>query len=164
MNLIVAVDNNWGIGNKNQLLIRIPKDQKFFRDSTMNKIVVMGRNTFESFSNHLPLKERLNIILTSDITYKVSNAIVLNCLNDLYDKLKKYNTKDIYIIGGESIYKQLLDKCDTAYVTKINHTFEADSFFPNLDNNLKWKMVNKSKKESYSNIEYDFCTYKKVEE
>ena len=117
MNLIVAVDKNWAIGNKNELLIRIPKDQRFFKDLTFGKTVVMGRKTFESFPNGLPLKGRLNIILTNDINYQVCNAVVLNCLDDLYDELKKYETKDIYVIGGESIYKQLLDKCDTAYVT-----------------------------------------------
>ena len=159
MNLIVAVDKNWAIGNKNELLIRIPKDQRFFKDSTFGKTVVMGRKTFESFPNGLPLKGRLNIILTNDINYQVCNAVVLNCLDDLYDELKKYETKDIYVIGGESIYKQLLDKCDTAYVTKIYSNFEADSFFPNLDNNTKWEIIYESEKETYSNIEYNFCTY-----
>lgn len=163
MNLIVAVDEKWAIGNKNELLIRIPKDQSFFKDSTFGKIVVMGRKTFESFPNGLPLKERLNIILTNDINYQVSNAVVLNCLDDLYDELKKYDTKNIYIIGGESIYKQLLDKCDTAYVTKIYSKFEADSFFPNLDNNTKWEIIYESEKETYSDIEYNFCTYKRME-
>ena len=153
MNLIVAVDKNWAIGNKNELLIRIPKDQRFFKDSTFGKTVVMGRKTFESFPNGLPLKGRLNIILTNDINYQVCNAVVLNCLDDLYDELKKYETKDIYVIGGESIYKQLLDKCDTAYVTKIYSNFEADSFFPNLDNNTKWEIIYESEKETYSNID-----------
>lgn len=84
-------------------------------------------------------------------------------MDDLYDELKKYETKDIYVIGGESIYKQLLDKCDTAYVTKIYSNFEADSFFPNLDNNTKWEIIYESEKETYSNIEYNFCTYKRME-
>lgn len=161
MNLIAAVDKNWAIGYKNELLIRIPKDQKFFKYKTINKVIIMGRKTFESFPNRLPLKERQNIILTSDIDYKISNAIVLNCLDDLYDELKKYDTGDIYIIGGESIYKQMIDKCDTAYITKINSEFEADSFFPNLDNDPKWEIINKSPKRTYINVQYIFYTYKR---
>lgn len=161
MNLIVAVDYNWAIGYKNELLIHIPKDRQFFKDTTMSKIVVMGRKTFESLSNKLPLKGRINIILTSDVNYKVPNAIVLNCLDDLYDELEKYDTENIFIIGGESIYKQLLDKCDTAFITKINKEFKADSFFPNLDNDSKWKIANKSEKENYTDVSYIFYTYKR---
>ena len=161
MNLIAAVDKNWAIGYKDKLLIRIPNDQRFFRYKTINKVIIMGRKTFESFPNRLPLKERLNIILTSDVNYKISNTIVLNCLDDLYDELKKYDTEDIYIIGGESIYKQMIDKCNTAYITKINSEFEADSFLPNLDNDPKWEIINKSEKRTYADIQYIFYTYKR---
>ena len=99
MNLIAAVDQNWAIGNKNQLLVKIPADQKFFRETTTGKVVVMGRKTLESFPNGLPLKNRTNIVLTRDKNYNVKDAIVLHSLEDLREELKKYPSEDIYVIG-----------------------------------------------------------------
>ena len=109
MNLIAAVDQNWAIGNKNELLVRIPADQKFFRETTTGKVVVMGRKTLESFPNGLPLKNRTNIVLTHDHTYKVPGAVVVHDMDELHEELKKYDSEDIYVIGGETIYRQLLD-------------------------------------------------------
>ena len=103
MNLIAAVDQNWAIGNKNELLVRIPADQKFFRETTTGKVVVMGRKTLESFPNGLPLKNRTNIVLTHDHTYKVPGAVVVHDMDELHEELKKYDSQDIYVIGGETI-------------------------------------------------------------
>ncbi|MBO5098077.1 MAG: dihydrofolate reductase, partial [Agathobacter sp.] len=109
MNLIAAVDKNWAIGKNNQLLVRIPMDQKFFRETTTGKVVVMGRKTLESFPNGLPLKNRTNIVLTRNKNYKVNDAIIVHSMEELHEELKKYNSEDIYIIGGEQIYKALVD-------------------------------------------------------
>ena len=138
MNVIVAVDKNWGIGKDNKLLVSIPSDMKFFREETMNKVVVMGRKTLESFPNGLPLKRRTNIVLTKDRNYKVKDAILVHSVEELMEELKKYDSEDIYVIGGDSIYRQLLPYCDVAHVTKIDYAYEADSYFPNLDEMSDW--------------------------
>src|SRR5690554_5486457 len=132
MNLIVAVDKNWGIGYQNKLLVRIPADQRFFRDETINKAVIMGRKTLESFPGGRPLKDRLNVVITSDPDYRVSDAITVNSIEKALDVVKDYKTEDVYVIGGESIYRQMLPLCDIAHVTKIDYAYNADTYFPNL--------------------------------
>ena len=161
MNLIAAVDKNWAIGNKNQLLVRIPADQKFFRETTTGKVVVMGRKTLESFPNGLPLKNRTNIVLTRDKNYEVKDAIVLHSLEDLREELKKYPSEDIYVIGGETIYRQLLDDCDVAHITKIEFEYDADAYFPNLDELPEWKITADSEEQTYFDLEYYFYKYEK---
>lgn len=161
MNLIVAVDKNWAIGNKNELLVRIPADQKFFRETTTGKVVVMGRKTLESFPNGLPLKNRTNIVLTHDEKYKVSDAIIVHTTDELHEELKKYPSEDIYVIGGETIYKQLLDECDVAHVTKIDFAYDADTYFPNLDEKEEWVITADSEEQTYFDLEYYFYKYEK---
>ena len=162
MNLIAAVDQNWAIGNKNQLLVRIPADQKFFRETTTGKVVVMGRKTLESFPNGLPLKNRTNIVLTRDENYTVKDAIVLHSLEALREELKKYPSEDIFIIGGETIYRQLLDECDVAHITKIEFAYDADAYFPNLDELPEWKITADSEEQTYFDLEYFFYKYERV--
>ena len=111
MNIIAAVDKNWAIGKNNELLVRIPMDQKFFRETTTGKVVVMGRKTLESFPNGLPLKNRTNIVLTHNPAYQVKDAIVVHSMEELHRELEKYDTNDVYVIGGQKIYEQLLDEC-----------------------------------------------------
>ncbi|MBD5556889.1 MAG: dihydrofolate reductase [Roseburia sp.] len=161
MNLIVAVDKNWAIGNKNQLLVRIPADQKFFRETTTGKIVVMGRKTLESFPNGLPLKNRTNIVLTSDSSYAVPGAVVVHSMDELHEELKKYPGEDIFVIGGETVYRQLLDECDTAHITKIDYAFEADTYFPNLDERDDWEITADSEEQTYFDLEYYFYKYER---
>ena len=129
MNLIVAVDKNWANALHNKLLVSIPADMKFFRETTMGKVVVMGRKTLESFPGGQPLKKRTNIVLTSDKNYKVKDAVVVNSVEALLEELRQYNDEDIYVIGGESIYRQLLPYCKVAHITKIAHAYEADTYF-----------------------------------
>lgn len=159
MNLIVAVDNNWAIGNKNQLLVRIPNDHKHFREETTGKVVVLGRKTLETFPQGLPLKNRTNIILSKDRNYQVKDAIVVHSIEELLEELKKYNDEDIYIIGGDSVYKQMLPYCDVAHVTKIDHEYEADAYFPNLDKDEEWEIVADSDEQTYFDIAYQFLQY-----
>lgn len=161
MQLIVAVDSNWAIGKNNQLLVRIPMDQKFFRETTTGKVVVMGRKTLESFPNGLPLNNRTNIVLTRNPNYKVKDAIVVHNMDELHEELKKYNSDDIFVIGGEKIYEQLLDECDTAHVTKINYAYDADAYFPNLDENPDWEITGDSEEQTYFDLEFFFYRYEK---
>lgn len=161
MNVIAAVDKNWGIGNKNELLVSIPADMKFFRETTTGKVVVMGRKTLESFPNGLPLKNRVNIVLTRDKAYKAPGAILVHDMEELLEELKKYPSEDIYVIGGEKIYAQLLDKCDVAHITKIDFAFEADAYFPNLDEKPEWEITADSEEQTYFDLEYYFYRYER---
>ena len=161
MNLIVAVDKNWGIGYQNKLLNSIPEDMKYFRETTTGKVVVMGRKTLESFPNGLPLKNRTNIVITGDHTYKAKDAIIVHSIEEALEELKKYDTNDIYVIGGESIYRQLLPYCDTAHVTKIDHAYEADAWFPNLDEDPDWEITADSDEQYYFDLTYHFLKYER---
>ena len=161
MNLIVAVDNNWAIGNKNELLIRIPNDHKHFREETTGKVVVLGRKTLETFPQGLPLKNRTNIILSTDKNYKVKDAIVVHSIEELLEELKQYNDEDIYIIGGDSVYRQMLPYCNVAHITKIDHEYEADAYFPNLDRDEGWEITEDSDELTYFDIAYQFLKYER---
>ena len=161
MNLIVAVDNNWAIGNKNELLVRIPNDMKHFREETTGKVVVLGRKTLETFPQGQPLKNRTNIILTKDLKYQVKDAVIVHSIDELLAELKKYSDDDIYIIGGESVYRQMLPYCTVAHITKIDHTYEADTYFPNLDKDPEWHITADSDEQTYFDIPYQFVKYER---
>ena len=162
MNLIVAVDKNWAIGKDNKLLVSIPADMKFFREVTTGNVVVMGRKTLESFPNGLPLKNRTNIVLTKDVNYDGKGAIVVNSKEQLFEILKQYEQEEIFVIGGESIYKMLLPYCRTAHVTKIAFAYEADTYFPNLDELSEWKLSATSDEQTYFDLEYYFVKYERI--
>ena len=161
MNLIVAVDENWAIGYKNELLIRIPADMKMFRQETTGKVVVLGRKTLETFPNAQPLKNRTNIILSSNKDYKVKDATVVHSIEELLEELKNYADEDIYIIGGETIYRQMLPYCNVAHITKIDRSYEADAFFPNLDADPAWEVTAESDEQSYFDTTYSFVKYER---
>lgn len=159
MNLIVAVDNNWAIGNKNKLLISIPADMKNFRTLTTGNVIVMGRKTLESFPQGQPLGNRVNIVLTQNKDYQVNGATIVHSLEELQKELAGYNDQEIYVIGGESIYRQLLPLCDKAIVTKIDEAYEADTYFPNLDEMDDWEIADISDEQTYFDVCYHFVTY-----
>ena len=142
MNVIVAADQNWGIGKDNKLLVSIPADMKMFREETSGKVVVMGRKTLESFPNGLPL-------------------IVVHSIEEALEEIKKYPTEDVYCIGGDSIYEQMLPYCDVAHVTKIDFAYEADSHFPNLDEDDEWEITAESDEQTYFDLEYQFVKYER---
>ena len=125
MNLIAAVDRNWAIGYKNELLVRIPEDQKWFRETTTGKAVIMGRKTLESFPNKSPLKNRLNVVITSDMNYSVPGAVVVHSIDEAVEAVRDYADDDVYVIGGESIYRQMLPLCSTAHITCLLYTSDA---------------------------------------
>ena len=161
MNLIAAVDKNWAIGRNNKLLVSIPDDMKFFRETTTGKVVVMGRKTLESFPGKKPLKNRVNIVLTGDRSYQADGAVIVHDMEELHEELKKYPSEDIYVIGGESIYKMMLPYCDTVYVTKIDREFQADTYFPNLDQMEDWKMTEEGEEQTCFDLEFAFTKYER---
>lgn len=161
MNVIVAADKNWGIGYQGQLLVRIPNDHKQFRKATVGKVVVLGRKTLETFPQKQPLEKRTNIILSRDKNYKVKDAVVVHSVDELLEELKKYDSDDIYIIGGDSIYQQMLPYCDAATVTRIDYAYQADAHFPDLDAMEDWEIVDTSEEQTYFDVEYYFVQYRK---
>lgn len=162
MNIIVAVDNNWAIGSRNRLLVSIPRDQKHFREETAGKVVVLGRKTLETFPQGQPLQNRTNIVLSGNRNCRIKGAIVVHSMEELLEELKKYDTKDVYVVGGESVYRQLLPYCDTAHVTKIDHAYEADAHCPDLDRDPEWQITAESEEQTYFDIAYTFYKYERI--
>ena len=140
MNLIVNADKNWGIGKNNELLVHIPNDMK----------------------NGLPLVKRTNIVMTKNKDYDVKGAVIVHSKEELLEELKKYPQEDIFVIGGESIYRMLLPYCSTAYVTRTDYAYDADTYFPNLDEMEEWKLTEEGEEETYFDIEYRFTKYEKL--
>ncbi len=162
MNMIAAVDRNWAIGRKGRLLVSIPNDLKHFREETMGKVVVLGRKTLQTFPQAMPLSGRTNIILSRNPSFFVKGAQVVHSLDELKLALEPFPSKDIYCIGGESIYRQLLPWCDTAHITRIVHGYEADAYFPNLDREPGWKITADSDEQTYFDMAYTFLMYERV--
>ncbi len=159
MKAIVAVDENWGIGYKGGLLQRIPEDMKYFKSMTIGKVVVMGRATFDSMPGKEPLKDRINIVLTRKTDFINEKLTICHSLKELFSLLKKYDTEDVYIIGGEDIFTQLLPYCSQALVTKIQNTYMADKYFVNLDREKNWKIESESEIKSYEGVKFSFLKY-----
>lgn len=157
MNLIVVVDNNWGIGKENGLLFRLKKDMAFFRKTTTGKVIVVGANTFNSFPKGA-LPNRVNVVLDSSGT-NYEGTVSVKTLDELADVLSAYDTDDVYVAGGASIYKLLLDKCKNAYVTKVNADGNAEVFFPDLDEIPNWKLAEQSDVTEDEGYEITFCKY-----
>lgn len=164
MKAILSADRNWGIGNGNKLLVSIPSDMKYFRQTTTGKVVVMGRKTLESFPNGQPLKNRTNIVLTENPDYRVKDAVIVHSKEELLKTLEQYDTEDIYIIGGESIYRMMLPYCDTVLVTKIDRAFQADTFFPDLDKMEEWEMTEEGEEQTCFDLEFRFTKYERRQE
>ena len=163
MNLIVAVDKNWAIGYNNDLLVSIPADKKFFRTETVGKAIIMGRKTLESFPNGQPLKDRKNIVITRKKDYNAKDVTVVHSIEEALEAVKDYKSEDVYVIGGGEIYKQMLPYCDLAHVTKIDRAYEADAFFPNLDQDPEWEITAESDEQSYFDTTYAFVQYERVQ-
>ncbi len=161
MNVIVAVDKNWAIGYQNKLLVSIPADMRFFREETTGKVVIMGRNTLEGFPGGQPLKNRKNIVITSKKDYKVKDAIVVGSIEEALELVKNYRPEDIYVIGGASIYRQMLPYCKVAHITKIDFEYQADTHFPNLDQLEDWVLAEETEEHTYYDLAYTFCRYER---
>lgn len=161
MKAIVNVDSNWAIGNGDSLLNYIPADMKFFKAKTTGNVVVMGRKTFMTFPGPKALPNRVNIVITSDKSWNAPDVITCHSLDELYEQLERYDTNTVYVIGGSSIYEQLLPLCDTVYVTKVETAKPADKFFPNLDETEGWFVEDEGEENEHNGVKFRFMTYKK---
>lgn len=158
---IVCCDIKWGIGKENKLLAKIPDDMRYFQNTTNEKIVVMGRKTWESLPIK-PLPNRINVIITSQ---KINNMDQCSFVNyefaEALIKNKNSQTRDIVIIGGGQIYKAFLKYCDEVYVTKVYKEFDADTWFPDIDKMNMWELYEKSDIKEYDGMQYQFIKYKR---
>ena len=160
MKFIVSVDMNWGIGKDNDLLMRIPDDMKQFREKTTGNVIVMGRKTLESFPNSKPLPNRLNLVITSNKDYYAEGVVICHSIDEALEKIKELN-KDVYIVGGGSIYTAFMPYCNEAIITKFEKVFDADTFIENLDENKDWKVDSVEKTDEYEGVKYKVIRYRR---
>ena len=161
--LIASADRNWGLGKDNKLLKRIPEDLKRFSELTRGNAIVVGRKTLESFKDKKPLPDRINIVLTKDKDYACEDAVIVHSIKELINTIKELD-KNIYVCGGETIYKQLLPYCGLALITQIDEEYEADTYLVNLDNNSDWKKtVTGEWQESRAGVRFRYVEYIKSE-
>ena len=157
MNVIVAVDENWAIGKGGDQLVYIPEDLKHFKELTMGHPVILGRRTLATFPGGRPLKGRRNLILSRNPDFAPEGAEVYRDMDTLLANV----TEDAFVIGGASVYEALLDRCDTAYVTKLHAAWPADCWFPNLDENPDWYLDQEEEVQEENGIQYHYVTYRK---
>lgn len=162
MNIIVAVDKNWGIGKGGGLLDHIPEDMKVFRETTKGKTVIMGRKTLLSFPNGKPLPNRTNIVITTDKDFQKDGVIVCHSLPSAIETAKKYAAEeDIFFIGGARVYNEAEKFCDTAYITKIEKAYDADVAIKDFDALPQWRLTEEREVTTDKGLRLRFCTYKK---
>ena len=162
MNLIAAADENWGIGKNGGLLAHISGDMKYFRETTKGKIVVMGRKTLEGLPGGQPLGNRVNVVLSENPAYKMKGAVVCHNIDEALEYLKQFSSEDIYVIGGESIFRQFLPYCNTVYLTHIDYEYDADVKFPvNLWKSQEWEMVEEGEEQTCFDLEFAFTKYER---
>ena len=157
MNIVVAVDKNWGVGKQGQLLFHLPPDLQFFKQKTLGKVVIMGQNTLLSLPNSKALPNRTNFVLTFDKDFKPEGCRMFFGIDDVLQAVKKYPPEDVFIIGGASVYKQFAPYCEYAYITKIFADGNADCFFYTCKD---WEIIEQSETRNYNGIEFAFCTLK----
>ena len=158
---ILNCDKEYGIGKRNGLLFNLPKDMKYFRETTLNHVVCMGENTLLSFPNEKPLKNRTNIVLSQDPTHNYEGVINVHTFDEFLKVIKEYSIKDdVYVIGGASIYRQTLPYVDLVYLTKVNAVGGAEVFFVNLDENKDFQLVKESEPILDEDLEIKFTIYK----
>ena len=157
MNLIVAVDQNWAIGKDGDQLVYLKEDLKRFRTLTSGHTVILGRKTLATFPGGRPLKNRRNLILSRNPQFQAEGAEVFASVEELVQQADG----DAFVIGGASVYEQLLPYCDTAYITKIHAAFPADTYFPDLDKSEEWEIVQESESLEQDGIAYHYVTYRR---
>lgn len=160
MKTIVVVDQNWGIGKEGQLLAHLPGDLKYFKEKTLGKVVVMGRETLESLPGSKPLPGRTNMVLSRNPQF-VADCMVYNSMEQLFKELENYPVEDIFICGGEKIYRQFSPYCDSYLVTKIEESFPADKHFEDLDKREDLAVYWESPVQEEKGIKYKFVEYRR---
>ena len=159
MNVIVAVDRNWAIGKEGDQLVYIPADLKRFKTLTMGHPVILGRKTLATFPGGRPLKGRRNLILSRNPDFAPEGAEVYPDLESLLAQAPE----DAFVIGGASVYRMLINACDTAYITKIDAEYPADCWFPNLDQDPDWEVAEESEPQEHEGLSFRYVTYKRKE-
>ena len=162
MQAILHCDRNWGIGKRNDLMFRLPKDMKFFRSTTSGKVVVMGSNTLLSFPGGKPLKNRTNIVLWpgGDRNRAAEDGFVMvETLSDLFAEIAKYPPEDVFVIGGAMMYHTMLPYCSRVLLTKVDADGGAEVFFDNLEKLDNWSMTQCSEPEEDNGYTIRFTTY-----
>lgn len=160
MKLIVNVDKNWGIGLSGDMLVRISADLKRFKSITSGSAVVMGYTTLLSLPGSKPLAGRDNFVLSRKEGLEIEGAVVVSSAHALIDALD--GRDDVFVIGGDSVYRLLLPYCDYAYITKTDIEKEADTYFPDLDEDDGWEVVSESETYMENGIEFKFVDYRRV--
>lgn len=160
MNMILSVSLDWGIGKDNDLLFHVKEDMQFFRRTTMGKCVVMGRKTLESFPDAKPLPKRDNVVLTRSEDYSPEGVTVCHNVQEVLDYVKKYDSDDVFVIGGAQVYELFMPYCNKIYLTKFKASKPCDRYFANLDENNEWKCVMTVPRE-YSGLEFEFTLYER---
>ncbi len=160
---IVNITPEWGIGNENQLLVRIRSDMRRFRALTTGNAIVIGRKTLESFPDQKPLPNRDNIVLTRNPHFSVDGAIVCHDLDELKTAISSLDPETVYVCGGEQIYKLLLPYCDKALVTLTYSTAKANRFFPNLNLLPNWVLTEVGEKQTEGENAFRFLTYRNTD-
>lgn len=163
MNLIVAADNKWGIGRDGGLLASIPTDMKYFKEHTLDKVVVMGRRTLESMPGKRGLPKRINYVLTTNPDYEAERCTVVNSEDELWQELSQYEPDDVFLIGGAALYNKFYKLCDRLYVTKMNADLNADTFIVNFDDDPDYEVESESEPITENGITYRFVVYAKKE-
>lgn len=159
MQAIVAVDQGWGIGKDGGMLYEIPEDLKYFARQTRGQTVVMGRATLLSLPNAAPLGGRDNIVLTRDPAFAASGVRVAHSLEELAGLLQGKAQEEVWVIGGQDVYAQLIDYCSRAHVTRIAHAKPADRFFPDLDQRPGWRLQECGETLYAGEVAYRHCVY-----
>lgn len=160
MNLIVAVDENWGIGNEGELLCHLSGDLKYFKETTMGHAVVMGRTTLESLPGKRGLPGRRNIVITRQKDFRAERVDdVAGSIPEALTLLK--DDPGAFVIGGAQIYEQMLPYCDTCYVTRILQAFPADRFFPDLEASGEFDITWESDIQEENGIRYQWVKYER---
>ena len=159
MELIVAVYDDWGIGKDGTQPVALSADRKFFREATKGAMVIVGRKTLADFPGGRPLPNRVNVVMTRQDT-EIADVIICHSPEEAVELAKK--AERAMVIGGGSIYKQMLPYCDTAYITKVHTAPESDTFFPNLDEDEAWQMTQVLQAGEENGIGYEMCLYKRI--
>ena len=161
MKIIVAADENWAIGKDGGLLWHLPEDMKFFRETTTGNVVVMGRKTLDIFPGRKPLKYRVNLVIMKNPDFHRERVLTAGSVKEALERLREYGQKEVFVIGGGDIYRELLPYCDTAYVTRVYRSYEADTFFPDLDASEQWELCETEKKREHEGLCYAFTCYRR---
>ncbi len=154
---ILHADKEWGIGKKNDLMFSLPADMKFFRETTSGKTVVCGENTLASFPGGKPLKNRKHIVLSP--TQEREDCVMVRSMEEARERMKEA-VGDVFVIGGASVYRQMLPYCEEVLVTRVNAVGGAEAFFPNLDEDTNFEIVYESEPIDDNGYEIRFVTYK----